>query len=303
MDATVHHRYVTVDGHTVYYREAGVGNPRNVLLLHGAPASSFMFRDLIPLLARRYHVIAPDYLGFGLSDTPPVDEFEYTFDTLTDSIDTLLTQLGFHHYAMYVQDYGAPVGWRLALRNPADIAGMITQNGNAYEEGFVPGFWDPLWAYASKPSPRSELPLRESLTETAIRWQYLHGVSDPTLVSPDAWIHDVADVNRPGNPDIQLALYRDYPTNRTLYPEVHEYFRQHQPPTLVVWGQNDEIFHPDGARAFLADLPHAELHLLDGGHFLLESHLAETSGLILAFLESLWKTSAPQTPPAPKGSS
>jgi pimeloyl-ACP methyl ester carboxylesterase len=285
---TVHHRHVTIDGHAVSYREAGAEHDHQVLLLHGAPASSFMFRDLIPLLAKDHHVVAPDYLGFGLSDAPTVAEFEYTFDHLTDSIAGLLAAVGFDHYVVYVQDYGAPVGWRLALRNPDHIAGIITQNGNAYSEGFVAEFWAPLWRYAADPTPANAIPLRASLTETAITWQYLTGVDDPTLVSPDAWMHDLAAVSRPGNDEIQLALYRDYPSNVELYPAVQHYFRTHRPPTLVVWGEGDQIFAPAGARAFLGDLPDAELHLRPGGHFLLESDLDATAGLILAFLGRVW---------------
>jgi pimeloyl-ACP methyl ester carboxylesterase len=275
---TVHHRRIDIDGLSIYYREAGVGNTRNVLLLHGAPASSFMFRDLIPLLADKYHVIAPDYPGFGLSSAPSTDEFDYSFDNLARIIGELTEVLDFDHFAMYVQDYGAPIGWRLALNDPSAIAGIITQNGNAYTEGFVTSFWEPLWDYAANPSSATDGPLRHSLTEEAIRWQYLHGVSDETLVA----------AQRPGVPDIHLTLYRDYPTNVDLYPAVHEYFRLNHPPTLVVWGANDEIFAPAGARAFLRDLPDAELHLRDGGHFLLESDLEGTSAIILDFLAALW---------------
>lgn len=290
---TVHHRHATIDGHSVAYREAGGENSRQVLLLHGAPASSFMFRDLIPLLAKSYHVIAPDYLGFGLSDTPPVEEFHYTFDHLTDSIASLLSEVGFDDYAVYVQDYGAPVAWRLALRDPTQIAAIITQNGNAYTEGFVPDFWQPLWQYAENPTADNAVPLRASLTEKAITWQYYNGVADTTLVSPDAWMHDLAAVSRPGNDDIQLALYRDYPSNVALYPAVQDYFRTQRPPTLVIWGEGDEIFAPEGARAFLRDLPDAELHLRPGGHFLLESDLEHTSAVIIEFLGRVWNDGEP----------
>ena len=279
-----HHRDAVIDGRTVFYREAGDASLPTLVLLHGAPASSFMFRDLIPLLADRFHVIAPDYLGFGLSDAPSVDEFEYTFEHLTDSVEGLIAQLGIERFAMYVQDYGAPVGWRLMLRHPERITAIISQNGNAYEEGFVDSFWAPLWRYANHRNDSDEAILRESLSLDRIHWQYTHGVPDPSMVSPDAWLHDVAQVNRPGNPDIQLALYADYPTNRILYWAVHESFREHQPPLLAVWGRNDEIFAPDGARAFAADLPDARIELLDGGHFLLESHVDEVAELIREFL-------------------
>jgi len=279
-----HHREAEINGRTVFYREAGDPSRPALVLLHGAPASSFMFRDLIPLLADRFHVVAPDYLGFGLSDAPPVDEFEYTFDHLTDSVEGLLAQLGIARFAVYVQDYGAPVGWRLMLRHPESITAIISQNGNAYEAGFVDSFWAPLWRYAHDRNAADEAILRGSLTLDRIHWQYTHGVPDPTLVSPDAWLHDVAQVNRPGNPEIQLALYADYPTNRELYPAVHESFRQYRPPLLAVWGRNDEIFAPAGARAFAIDLPDARIELLDGGHFLLESNVDEVAALIGEFL-------------------
>ncbi len=229
-------------------------------------------------------MLAPDYLGFGLSDAPSVDEFEYSFDSLTESIDGLLARLGITSFAMYVQDYGAPVGWRLFLRDPSRVSAIISQNGNAYEEGFVDSFWAPLWRFAADGNAEDEVILRESLTVEKIRWQYTHGLDDATLVSPDAWLHDHAQVNRPGNPEIQLALYADYPTNRLLYARLHEVLRETQPPVLVVWGRNDEIFGPDGARAFERDVRDARIELLDGGHFLLESHLDEVADRILAFL-------------------
>jgi pimeloyl-ACP methyl ester carboxylesterase len=279
-----HHRFATIDGHRVFYREAGRPDAPVIVLLHGAPASSFMFRDLIPLLADRYRVIAPDYLGFGLSDAPSVDQFEYTFDALTDVVEGLLAGLGVDRFAMYVQDYGAPVGWRLLLRNPQRITAIVSQNGNAYETGFVDSFWAPLWRYGVDHNPTDEAVLRDSLTVEKIRWQYTHGLVDPTLVPPDAWLHDVEQVNRPGNPEVQLALYADYPTNRVLYPAIQRVLRETQPPLLAVWGRNDEIFGPAGARAFANDLPDAEIALLDGGHFLLESHVDEVASLMDAFL-------------------
>ena len=286
-----HHRWASVNGRTVFYREAGDPGAPTVVLLHGAPASSFMFRDLIPLLAPRFHVIAPDYLGFGLSDSPRAWDFEYTFDHLTDSIEALLGQLGVADFAMYVQDYGAPVGWRLLVRNPSRITAIVSQNGNAYEEGFVPEFWEPLWRYGVDHNEADEDQLVQSLTLDRIRWQYTHGLDDPSVVSPDAWLHDFAQVNRPGNPEVQLALYADYPTNRILYPTLHEVLRERRVPLLAIWGANDEIFGPDGARAFTKDLPDAEVVLLDGGHFLLESHLAEVAQHLIPFLDRT--TSAP----------
>jgi pimeloyl-ACP methyl ester carboxylesterase len=256
-----------------------------VVLLHGFPTSSFMFRQLIPLLAGRYHVIAPDHLGFGLSDAPPASEFGYTFDALADLTGALLGQLGVHRYAMYVQDYGAPVGWRLALSHPDAVSAIITQNGNGYEAGFGEAFWKPVREYWADPPPQTEAPVRQALTLDAIRWQYLHGVPDESLVSPDTWYHDYALVSRPGNDVIQLRLFADYTSNLPLYPKLHAYLRDNQVPVLAVWGRNDEIFIPEGARAFANDAPGAEIHLLDGGHFLLESQLDAAAGHIRGFLD------------------
>jgi pimeloyl-ACP methyl ester carboxylesterase len=280
----VHHRTATVAGHEVFYREAGPVDAPVVLLLHGFPTSSRMFRHLIPQLADRYHVIAPDHIGFGRSATPSPSEFTYTFDALTDITEELLGQLGISRFAMYVQDYGAPIGWRLALRRPGAVQAIISQNGNAYEDGFVDSFWSGLWDYAKAPGPDTEGPVRGALSLEAIRWQYLTGVSQPDLVDPDAWTQDHAEVSRPGNDEIQLALFRDYATNPPLYPAVHDYFRTSQVPLLAIWGAGDEIFGPAGATAFARDLPDAEIHLVDGGHFLLESALDTAVGYIRGFL-------------------
>jgi pimeloyl-ACP methyl ester carboxylesterase len=280
----VHHRFITVGGRKVFYRESGRADQPSVVLLHGAPASSFMFRGLIPLLADHYHVIAPDLIGFGLSDAPPVEEFDYTFDSLADVVEDFLEAVGVRQFAMYVQDYGAPVGWRLALRDPARITAIVTQNGNAYTEGFVDSFWKALWEYAEHPTGENASPLRQALSLENIKWQYTHGVPDPSVVSPDTWTHDHALVSRPGNTEVQLKLFTEYPTNVAMYPKVHEYFRASQVPLLAVWGGNDEIFGPDGARAFGGDLPTAEIHLVDGGHFLLESELPVVAGLMTDFL-------------------
>src|SRR5579862_8085804 len=211
--AIVHHRYATVRGRQLFYREAGPADAPAVVLLHGFPASSFMFRELIPLLADRYHVIAPDHLGFGLSDAPPAGEFGYTFDALAGLTGALLAQLGVTRYAMYVQDYGAPVGWRLALADPAAVTAIITQNGNGYEAGLVEAFWKPVREFWQERNAQTEAGVRGALTLDAIRWQYLHGVPDQTLVSPDTWQHDLAQVSRPGNDEVQLALFADYVTN------------------------------------------------------------------------------------------
>ncbi|MEU6655292.1 alpha/beta fold hydrolase [Streptomyces sp. NPDC046900] len=285
MAPAVHHRTVTVDGLEVFYREAGDPEAPAVVLLHGFPTSSHMFRHLIPALADRYHVIAPDHIGFGQSAMPALADFPYTFDALTDVTEGLLRQLGVDGFAMYVQDYGAPIGWRLALRSPDRVTAIITQNGNAYEEGFVKPFWDGVFAYAKAPGPDTETPLRDALTPEITRWQYLNGVADPTLVSPDNWVHDQALLDRPGNDEIQLKLFRDYPTNVDLYPRVHQYFRDSQVALLAVWGANDEIFGPDGARAFAQDLPDAEIHLIESGHFALESHLDTITEHIRDFLD------------------
>lgn len=279
----VHHRTANVDGRSVFYREAGPHEAPTIVLLHGFPSSSHMFRGLIPALADEYHVVAPDHLGFGFSDAPAVEEFDYTFDALTDVTEGLLDQLGIDRYVTFVHDYGAPIAWRLALRGPHRIAAIISQNGNAYTDGFVESFWTGVWAYADDPGPATEGAVRAALDLEAIRWQYLNGVPDPTLVSPDTWLHDHAQVHREGNDKIQLRLFRDYPTNVDLYPRVQEYFRTSQVPLLAVWGANDEIFGPDGARAFARDLPDAEIHLLNGGHFLLESELDTVTGYIRGF--------------------
>ncbi|MGP3939009.1 alpha/beta fold hydrolase [Streptomyces sp. 6N106] len=284
MTTVVHHRTATVDGLEVFYREAGDPQAPVVVLLHGFPTSSHMFRHLIPALADRYRVIAPDHIGFGQSAMPSLQDFPYTFDTLTQVTSGLLQSLGVDRFAMYVQDYGAPIGWRLALRDPDRITAIITQNGNAYVDGFVKPFWDGVFAYAEAPGPETEAPMRGALTAEITRWQYLNGVADPTLVSPDNWVHDQALLDRPGNDEIQLKLFRDYPTNVDLYPRVQQYFRDSRVPLLAVWGANDEIFGPAGAEAFGQDLPDAEIHLLDSGHFALESHLQPITEYIRDFL-------------------
>lgn len=281
----VRHRTTVVDGHRLAYREAGPADAPVLVLLHGYPTSSRMFRHLIPALADRYHVVAPDHLGFGRSDAPPAEEFTYTFDALADLTRGLLAQLGVTRYAIYVQDYGAPIGWRLALRDPSAITAIISQNGNAYDDGFVPDFWAPVRAYGAAPGPDTEGPVRGALRLEAIRWQYLHGVADPELVDPDTWAQDHAEISRPGQERLQLALFADYRTNPPLYPALHAYFRASGVPLLAVWGAEDEIFGPDGARAFARDLPDAEIHLVEGGgHFLLESHLDLVAGYVRGFL-------------------
>ncbi|BBZ01985.1 hydrolase [Mycolicibacterium chitae] len=282
--SVVHHRAVTVDGYEIFYREAGPADAPAVVLLHGYPTSSFMFRELIPLLAGDYHVIAPDHLGFGRSDAPGVGEFDYTFEALARLTSGLLDHLGLERYALYVHDYGAPIGWRLALEHPERITAVVTQNGNGYEDGFVESFWEGIWAYGANPGPDTEPAVRVALSLDAIRWQYVHGVSDPSTVSPDTWEHDFALVSREGNDEVQLALFRDYRNNRPLYPLLHEFLRTNEVPVLAVWGRNDEIFAPAGAQAFARDAKDAEVHLIDGGHFLLESHLDVVAGHVRGFL-------------------
>jgi pimeloyl-ACP methyl ester carboxylesterase len=283
MHAT-HYRYADIDGQQLFYREAGAPDAPALVLLHGFPASSFMFRDLIPLLSDRYHVIAPDHLGFGLSSVPSADEFHYSFSALAGLTAGLLVHLGLTRYAIYVHDYGAPVGWRLALARPGAVSAIITQNGNGYEAGFTRDFWKPVREYWQDRSRRTEDAVRQALTLDAIRWQYLHGVPDQSLVSPDTWYHDYAQVSRPGNDLVQLRLLHDYATNLPLYPKLHDYLRASRVPVLAVWGRNDEIFGPEGALAFADDAPDAEIRLLDGGHFLLESHLDAAAGYIRRFL-------------------
>jgi pimeloyl-ACP methyl ester carboxylesterase len=281
----VHHRRAIVDGHSLFYREAGNASQPHVVLLHGYPTSSYMYRHLIPLLADQYHVVAPDFLGFGLSDAPQVADFNYSFDALAAITAAFLKRLGIDRYAMYVQDHGAPVGWRLAIHHPLSITAVISQNGNAYTEGSVDEYWEPIWAFAGVPNSLNEEALRSAFTLDAIRWQYTHGVPDPSLVSPDTWNHDYALIRRPGSEEVQLELARDYPSNVELYPELHDYFRRMQVPLLAVWGANDQIFGPAGAEAFAQDLPGARIHLLDAGHFALESEIDNITELVAEFLE------------------
>lgn len=281
---TVHHRRVDIAGHSLFYREAGAEDAPTIVLLHGYPTSSFMFRHLIPRLATTFRVIAPDHLGFGLSDAPPADEFTYTFDALADLTAALIDELGVERYSIYVQDYGAPIGWRLALKDPSRLWGIVTQNGNAYEEGFVEEFWAGIWDYAADANAATEAALRPALGIEAIEWQYTHGVPDATVVSPDTWHHDSALVSRPGNDRVQLDLFRDYVSNVELYPAVQAYLRDSRVPLLAVWGRNDEIFAPAGAEAFARDAHEPEIHLLEGGHFLLESAIDDVADLMLDFL-------------------
>ena len=278
-----YHRTKTVDGIKIFYREAGPKGAPVVLLLHGFPTSSHMFRNLIPELADRYHVIAPDYPGYGQSDMPDHDKFAYTFDRYGELVDGLLDQLGVTSFAMYVMDYGAPVGWRLALKRPERVTALIVQNGNAYEEG-LKEFWDPIKAYWSDHSQEHRQALYKLVTPEITKFQYTDGVSDVTRVAPDNWVHDQALLDRPGNAEIQMDLFYDYRTNLPLYPQVQAWLRKHQPPTLIVWGKNDKIFPPDGAYPYKRDLPKVEFHLIDTGHFALEDKADEMVPLIRDFL-------------------
>jgi pimeloyl-ACP methyl ester carboxylesterase len=282
-DSWVRHNTTTVQGVRLYYREAGPSNAPTIVLLHGFPSSSHMFRNLIPALADRYHVIAPDYPGFGHSEMPDRAQFKYTFAHFTDLVDGLLTQLKVDRYALYVMDYGAPVGYRLALEHPERVTALVIQNGNAYEEG-LQEFWKPIKAYWASGSEADRNAMRSATTLDSTRFQYLDGVRDASRVDPSAWLHDQALLDRPGNVEIQLDLFYDYRTNVALYPSIHKFFRERQPPTLIVWGQNDKIFPAEGARAYLRDLPRAELHLLDTGHFALEDQGPVITRLILEFL-------------------
>lgn len=282
--ATVHYRSATIDGVKVACREAGPADGPVVLLLHGFPTSSHMFRNLIPLLADRYHVIAPDYPGFGQSNAPDHRRFAYGFGHYADIVDGLMGRLGAKRYAMYVMDYGAPVGYRLALKHPERVSGLIVQNGNAYDEG-LGAFWDPIKAYWKSGSAKDREAQAWLVTSEATRFQYTDGVRDLSRISPDNWIHDQALLDRPGNKDIQLDLFYDYRTNVPLYPQIQQFFREHRPPTLIVWGKNDTIFPEPGAHPYLRDLPEADLHLFDTGHFALEDKLDEMAPLIRDFLD------------------
>jgi pimeloyl-ACP methyl ester carboxylesterase len=280
----VHYRTASIEGVQVFYREAGPANAPVIVLLHGFPSSSNMFRNLIPALADRYRVIAPDYPGFGHSDMPDRAQFRYSFAHFADITDTLLTSLRVTHYALYVMDYGAPVGYRLAVKHPERVTALVIQNGNAYEEG-LKEFWKPIKAYWASGQPAQREVLRAGTTLEATRSQYLDGVADRSRVDPSAWVQDQALLDRPGNSEIQLDLFYDYRTNTELYPQFQQFFRDRQPPTLIVWGKNDVIFPAEGARAYLKDLPHAELHLLDTGHFALEDQGDEIARLMHAFLD------------------
>jgi pimeloyl-ACP methyl ester carboxylesterase len=277
------YRHANVDGSAVFYREAGPKTAPTILLLHGFPTSSHMFRNLIPALADRYHVIAPDLPGFGFSDAPDRKRFFYTFEHLAKVIYNFTQTIGLDHFALYIFDYGAPVGLRLALAHPERITAIISQNGNAYEEGLSQG-WNPIQKYWKEPTAENRNGLRDFLTPEATKSQYLYGVQNAELVAPEAYQLDSALLARPGNDEIQLDLFLDYASNVALYPKFQEYFRVKRPPLLAVWGKNDPFFLPPGAEAFKRDNPNAEVHFYDTGHFALETHTQEIAAAIRDFL-------------------
>ncbi len=283
-EAKVSYRTAKVEGLDIFYREAGPEDAPTVLLLHGFPTSSHMLRNLIEKLADEFHLVAPDYPGFGNSSMPSVDEFEYTFDNLSSLIEKFTEEIGLKRYTLYVQDYGAPVGFRLAVKHPDRVEGIVVQNGNAYTEGIDNGFWKPLKDYWNERAAEREKPLRGFLTREATIWQYTHGVREKDAISPDNWNIDQPLLERPQNAEIQLALFYSYGSNPALYPKWQAYFREHQPPTLIVWGKNDQIFPPAGAEPYKRDLKDLEFHLLDTGHFALEEDGHKIADLMRNFL-------------------
>jgi len=279
----INYRSTDVNGLNVFYREAGPSDAPKLLLMHGYPSAGHMFRDLIPQLADHFHVIAPDMPSFGQSDMPARDSFAYTFQSLTDAIEGFTDSMGFDRYALYAFDYGAPVGFRLAVRRPERVTAIISQNGNAYTEGLSDG-WDPIRRYWREPTQANRDAIRTLVQPETTMWQYTHGVPDPAAVSPDGYTLDNYYLARPGADEIQLDLFLDYASNVELYPVFQEYFRTSRPPLLAIWGRNDPFFLPAGAEAFKRDIPDADVRLLDTGHFALETHAAEIAAAIRAFL-------------------
>ena len=279
------HRTVEIDGLNIFYREAGPADAPTVLLLHGFPTSSHMFRNLIPRLSDRFHLVAPDFPGFGASSMPSMEEFEYSFDNIAGVVEKFAGKLGINSYSIYLMDYGAPVGYRVAANHPERVESLIVQNGNAYDEG-LGDFWKPIKAYWKDKTPENAKTLRDALlTIEATKWQYTHGVRDEETIAPDNWFNDQFLLERPGNKDIQIELFYSYGTNPPLYPEWQAYFRQHQPPTLIAWGKNDYIFPGEGAEPYKRDLKDVEFHLLDTGHFALEEDGEVIAGLMRDFLD------------------
>ena len=279
------YRTVKIDGLDIFYREAGSPDAPLILLLHGFPTSSHMFRNLIPALSHKYHLIAPDYPGFGNSSMPSLDDFDYTFDRLAEVMEKFIQALNLKQYSLYLMDYGAPIGFRLAVAHPERVQTLLIQNGNAYEEG-LREFWQPLKAYWQEKTAENADKLREFLNIEATKWQYTHGVRDPEVISPDNWNIDQLFLDRPGNQEIQLALFYSYGSNPPLYPQWQAYLREYQPPTLITWGKNDYIFPEEGAHPYKQDLKNIEFHLLDTGHFALEEEGDAIANYIDKFLSS-----------------
>jgi len=277
------HKTINIDGVEIFYREAGPADAPTIVLLHGFPTSSHMFRNLIPALSDKYHVVAPDYPGFGNSAQPAMESFDYTFDNLAKVMEQFIAELGIEKYSLYLMDYGAPIGFRLAAKHPDQVQALIVQNGNAYEEG-LREFWDPIRVYWKDRTAKNAEPLAGFISHDGVKWQYTHGVRNAETVSPDNWNVDLRHLTREGNPAIQLALFYDYQNNVPHYPEWQAYFRKHQPPTLIVWGKNDYIFPAEGAHPYKRDLKKLEFHLLDTGHFALEEDGATIASLIRNFL-------------------
>lgn len=283
---SVHYEYANVDGFKIFYREAGDPSAPTILLLHGFPTSSHMYRNLIPLLAHHYHVIAPDLPGFGFSDAPARGQYQYTFENIASTMNRFTEVIGLHKFAIQVFDYGAPTGFRMALKHPERITAIITQNGNAYDEGLGKD-WDPIKKYWKNPTESNREALRGFLKYDAIKdYQYINGARSSNLIAPETYALDAALIARPGNEDIQLDLFLDYASNVVLYPKFQQYLRKHQPPLLAVWGKHDPLFIPAGAKAYKKDLPDAEVHLYDAGHFALESNLQEIAPVIQQFLKT-----------------
>jgi len=277
------HKTLEVNGLDIFYREAGRKDAPTILLLHGYPTSSHMFRNLIEDLSDEYHLIAPDYPGYGNSEQPPMEEFDYTFDNMAIIVEGLLEKLEIANYSIYLMDYGAPIGYRLAAKYPNRVESLIIQNGNAYEEG-LRDFWIPIKKYWNEYSIENGKALEGFHAPEGLKWQYTHGVQNEEIISPDNWKIDLQHLTRPENPRIQLAMFYDYRTNVPLYPSWQQYFRTYQPPTLIVWGKNDYIFPPEGAHPYKEDLNNVDFHLLDTGHFALEEKGEEIASLIRKFL-------------------